>query len=101
MRLIVSDWKKIRRHINQVKYKGGRGDCRGSHEVQGGRKKEARQEEAVGDRGREREGNWERVAEQMEGWLHTLLRVKTGRESRPGRCREPGDSLHPSATKKS
>lgn len=68
MRLIVSDWKKTRRHINQVKYKRGqrslRGRWEGSHRVQ-------REGEGVcGGRGGlvgEGEGNWEKVGGQMEG----------------------------------
>lgn len=65
MRLIVSDWKKTRRHINQVKYKRGqrslRGRWEGSHRVQ--REGEGGGGGLVG----EGEGNREKVGGQMEG----------------------------------
>lgn len=53
VRLIVSDCKKTRRHIDQVKYKGGRGDCGGSRGAQGGRGRHDKR----GCSGRE--GRWE------------------------------------------
>lgn len=102
VRLIVSDCEKTRRHINQVKYKrGAEKSAGGSRGARGwgwgwGAQREGLQRARGEEIGRGQENKW-------RGWntnKEQPLRVKAGRESRPGRRREPGDSLHPASTKK-